>query len=274
MKIRFGYELDYHNPQPTCMVFKLHARPRAGQRLIVPDTMRLDPPVATVSFLDPFGNLCTRLEAPVGRLKITADALLEDSGEPEVAYFDARESPVERLPNEVLQYLAPSRYCESDLLSCEAFRLFGQLAPGWSRVQAICDFVHRHIKFGYAFARGTRTAFETYREAAGVCRDFSHLAIALCRGLNIPARYCSSYLGDIGVPVADVPMDFAAAIEVFLDGGWHTFDPRNNARRIGRLLVARGFDAGDCAISTAFGCATLQSFRVWTDQVEDVVAAA
>jgi transglutaminase-like putative cysteine protease len=244
MKIRFGYELEFHNSQPTPMVFKLHAQPGAGQRLTVPDTLHLDPAVPTVSYLDSFGNPCTRLAAPAGRLKITADGL------------------------------APSRYCESDLLSNEAFRLFGHLAPGWQRVQAICDFVHRHIRFGYEFARSTRTAFETYQERTGVCRDFSHLAIAFCRGLNIPARYSSSYLGDIGVPVADVPMDFAAAIEVFLEGGWHTFDPRNNARRIGRLLVAHGLDAGDCAISTAFGFAALQSFRVWTDEVADFVVAA
>jgi transglutaminase-like putative cysteine protease len=256
------------------MVFKLHAQPGAGQRLTVPDTLHLDPAVPTVSYLDSFGNPCTRLEAPAGRLKITADGLLEDSGEPEFAALTARELPVAEIPSELLRYLAPSRYCESDLLSNEAFRLFGHLAPGWQRVQAICDFVHRHIRFGYEFARSTRTAFETYQERTGVCRDFSHLAIAFCRGLNIPARYSSSYLGDIGVPVADVPMDFAAAIEVFLEGGWHTFDPRNNARRIGRLLVAHGLDAGDCAISTAFGFAALQSFRVWTDEVADFVVAA
>ena len=155
----------------------------------------------------------------------------------------------------------------------EAWGLFGHLSPGWSRVQAICDFVNREVTFGYQFARPTKTALETFRERQGVCRDMAHLAIAFCRCLNIPARYCTTYLGDIGVPFVDVPMDFSGCMEVFVGGAWHVFDPRNNARRIGRIIIARGRDAGDVAISTVFGAAWLQTFRVWTDEIADVAAA-
>jgi transglutaminase-like putative cysteine protease len=171
-----------------------------------------------------------------------------------------------------LRYLLASRYCETDLLMNEAWRLFGHLAPGWNRVQAICDFVNRHVVFGYQYARSTKTAFETYQERNGVCRDLAHLAIAFCRCLNIPARYCTSYLGDIGVPAVDAPMDFAGCMEVYLGDGWHTFDPRNNARRIGRLMIARGRDAADVAISTAFGGSRLQSFTVRTELLSEQAA--
>jgi transglutaminase-like putative cysteine protease len=213
------------------------------------------------------------LEAPPGLLCVTADGIMHDSGVPEPAQWAAAEHAVRDLPPETLQYLLASRYCETDLLMNEAWGLFGQLAPGWSRVQAICDFVNREITFGYQFARPTKTALETYRERQGVCRDMAHLAIAFCRCLNIPARYCTTYLGDIGVPFVDAPMDFAGCMEVYLGGAWHIFDPRNNARRIGRIIIARGRDAGDVAISTAFGAAWLQTFRVWTDEFTQLAAA-
>jgi transglutaminase-like putative cysteine protease len=186
----------------------------------------------------------------------------------------AGETPIGVLPHDALMYLLPSRYCESDLLASEALRLFGHLSPGWGRVQAICDFVNQHVVFGYQFARWTKTALETYRERQGVCRDLAHLAIAFCRAMNIPARYATGYLGDIGVPAVDAAMDFAGCMEVFLDGSWHTFDPRNNARRIGRLMIARGRDAADVAISTSFGPCYLQLFRVWTDELDELQAAA
>jgi transglutaminase-like putative cysteine protease len=236
--------------------------------------MRTDPIVPLATYYDAFGNLCTRLELPAGCIRISADGLLEDSGQPEMAFLSARETPIAALPHDTLGYLLPSRYCESDLLATEALRLFGRLAPGWSRVQAICDFVNQHVSFGYQFARYTKTALETYRERQGVCRDLAHLAIAFCRALNIPARYATGYLGDIGVPLVPAPMDFAGCMEVFLEGGWHTFDPRNNARRIGRLMIARGRDAADVAISTSFGPSYLQLFRVWTDEIADPQAAA
>jgi transglutaminase-like putative cysteine protease len=274
MKIRFGYELVYSVAAPSPIIFVLCCRPNERQRLLVNDTMHCDPGVPSNSYVDSFGNRCTRLLAPSGRFRVVADALLEDPGVPEPEAWAAHEIPVSELPPETLVYLLGSRYCETDLLSAEAWRLFGHLNPGWSRVQAICDFVNQHVTFGYAYARSTKSAWETYRERQGVCRDFAHLAITFCRCLNIPARYSTGYLGDIGVAPVDAPMDFAGAMEVYLGGAWHTFDPRNNARRIGRLWVAHGRDAADVAISTAFGGVYLQSFRVWTDELAESDASA
>jgi transglutaminase-like putative cysteine protease len=255
------------------MIFMLNCQPQGDQRLIRPDVMRTKPAIPLFLHRDTFGNTCTRLEAPNGVFCVTADGIMEDCGAPEAAKWTAGEHAVRDLPPETLQYLLASRYCETDLLMNEAWRLFGNLPGGWSRVQAICDFVNREITFGYPFARPTKTALETLRERQGVCRDLAHLAITFCRCLNIPARYCTTYLGDIGVPPVDAPMDFAGCMEVFLGGAWHIFDPRNNARRIGRIIIARGRDAGDVAISTAFGAPGLQSFRVWTDEITDVAAA-
>ncbi len=273
MRIRFGYELVYSVPQLTPMIFTLHCQPQGNQQLVCPDIMRTDPAIPLFFYPDAFGNTCTRLEAPAGLLRVTANGIMEDSGAPEPEQGAATEYAVPDLPSETLQYLLASRYCETDLLANDAWQLFGHLSPGWSRVQAICDFVNRNVTFGYAFARPTKTALETFRERQGVCRDLAHLAIAFCRCLNIPARYCTTYLGDIGVPPVDAPMDFAACMEVFLGGAWHVFDPRNNARRIGRIIIARGRDAGDVAISTAFGAPWLQSFRVWTEEMIEVAAA-
>lgn len=269
MKIRIGYELVYSCPIDTSMILMLHAQPGPGQRMLIPDRLTALPSLPLSSYRDAYGNVCTRIEAPAGTLCVTADGLFEDTGLPEPAFFDAPETLISALPQEALLYLLPSRYCESDLMASEAFRLFGHLAPGWSRVQAICDFVNRHVVFGYQYARATKSALETFREGRGVCRDMAHLAIAFCRAMNIPARYVTSYLGDIGVPPADSPMDFAGSIEVYLGGAWHAFDPRNNARRIGRMAIARGRDAADVAISTTFGQANLQKFRVWTDEISD-----
>ena len=265
MKIRFGYHIGYYVPRATPMVFLLHAQPRADQHLLVADTLMTNPEVPVYVYKDAFGNTCARLVAPPGIIEIYTDALLEDSGLPERACFDAPEHTVQDLPPDTLQYLMPSRYCESDLLTDEAWSWFGHVNPGWNRVQAICDFVNNRTQFGYGYARTTKTALETFNERCGVCRDMAHLAIAFCRAMNIPARYCTSYLGDIGVPPVDAPMDFAACMEVFVGGEWHVFDPRNNQRRIGRLLIARGRDAADVAISTSFGQSTLQYFRVHTD---------
>ena len=273
MKIRFGYELVYSVPQQTPMIFTLHSQPQGSQQLVLPDVMCTEPAIPLFFYPDAFGNTCTRLEAPAGFLRVTADGIMEDCGAPEAAHWAAAEHAVRDLPPDALQYLLASRYCETDLLMSKAWRLFGHLSPGWSRVQSICDFVNREVTFGYAFARPTKTALETFQERQGVCRDLAHLAIAFCRCLNIPARYCTTYLGDVGVPPVDAPMDFAGCMEVFLGGAWHVFDPRNNARRIGRIIIARGRDAGDVAISTAFGAAWLQTFRVWTDEISDVSAA-
>ncbi|MGQ0502052.1 MAG: transglutaminase-like domain-containing protein [Panacagrimonas sp.] len=267
MQIRLGYELIYQCPQPTPMLMHLHVHDSRSADLVHPDYLTTDPYIPIRTYRDGFGNTCSRIVAPPGRTRITADTIINDSGFPEPAYFDAVQHPVEMLPDETLMYLLGSRYCETDLIANIAWQLFGHLAPGWNRVQAICDFVNAHVKFGYGFARVTKTAWETYNERSGVCRDFAHLAIAFCRCLNIPARYCTSYLGDIGVPPVDAPMDFAGSMEVYLGNTWHAFDPRNNQRRIGRVLIARGRDAADVVITTTYGPHTLESFRVWTDEV-------
>lgn len=267
MQIRLGYELVYQCPQPTPMVMHLHVHDSRGADLQHPDYLTTDPYIPISTYRDGFGNTCSRIVAPAGRTRITADATINDSGFIEPAVFDAMQHPVEQLPDDTLVYLLASRYCETELLANTAWELFGHLTPGWNRVQAICDYVHQHVQFGYAYARVTKTAWETYNEGNGVCRDFAHLAITFCRCLNIPARYCTSYLGDIGVPPVHAPMDFAGSMEVYLGNGWHAFDPRNNQRRIGRVLIARGRDAADVAITTTYGPHTLESFRVWTDQV-------
>jgi transglutaminase-like putative cysteine protease len=273
MKIRFGYDISYNAAAGVPMVLLLSAQPNSRQRLLQRDTIQIEPRVPISTYRDVFGNVCSRFICPGGLIRLRSDGVLRDSGLPEPAAFDAREEAPGNLPDETLMYLLASRYCETDLLMDEAWRLFGHLSPGWQRVQAICDFVHQHVSFGYQYADSTKTAFQTYIQRQGVCRDMAHLAVTFCRCMNIPARYCSSYLGDIGVPVVPAPMDFAGCMEVFLGGEWHAFDPRNNARRIGRLMIARGRDAADTAISTAFGSCSLQSFRVWTDEMTDRVQA-
>jgi transglutaminase-like putative cysteine protease len=225
--------------------------------------------VPSTAYRDGFGNWCMRLVAPAGSFRISADAIVSDSGLPEPVAPFAWQHPVQDLPEDSLVFLLPSRYCESDQLSSLAWSLFRDAPLGWGRVQAVCDFVHGHLRFGYEHSSPFKTALQAYNERTGVCRDFAHLAIALCRGLNIPARYCTSYLGDIGVPAVAAPMDFAASFEAYVGGAWYSFDPRNNQPRIGRILIARGRDAADVAISTAFGEHTLESFRVWTEQVAE-----
>ncbi len=271
MKIRFGYELLYSCPQPVPMILMLHTHSSRTADLLRADEMITRPPLARETYVDMFGNTCTRIVAPAGETHLTADGLIQDSGQPEPSFPDAQEVPVEQLPYDTLIYLLGSRYCETERLMSDAWRLFGHVTPGWSRIQAVCDFAHQHIEFGYHFARSTKTAWEAYCERQGVCRDFAHLAITLLRCLNIPARYCTGYLGDIGVPVPDAPMDFSGWLEAYVGGAWHAFDPRNNQRRIGRILVGRGRDAGDVAISTAFGPNFLQVFKVWTDEVESTL---
>jgi transglutaminase-like putative cysteine protease len=274
MIIRFGYEMVYWCAQPVPMILMLNAHPSRVPDLLRADRLLTEPQVPLDPYTDGFGNTCTRLVAPAGGIRLTADGLIHDSGLRDPVFPQAQEHPVEALPHDTLVYLLGSRYCETERLMDEAWRLFGHLAPGWSRVQAVCDFAHQHIQFGYHFARPTKTAAEAYAERQGVCRDYAHLAITLLRCLNIPARYCTGYLGDIGVPVVDAPMDFAGWLEAYIGGAWHTFDPRNNEPRIGRIVIARGRDAADVAISTAFGPNTLQVFRVWTDEVKETESVA
>jgi transglutaminase-like putative cysteine protease len=267
MKIRVGYELIYDFPQPTPMIMVLGIHFTRASDVITPDHLTITPSVPVTPYRDGFGNWCSRIVAPAGSLRLKADGLVRDSGLPDVTALCARQHKVEDLPAETLVYLLGSRYCETDRLSDTAWKLFEKTKPGWERVQAICDFVHHHITFGYEHARPTMTAFNVFTEGKGVCRDFAHLAIAFCRCMNIPARYCTGYLGDIGVPPPYGPMDFAGWFEAYLDGRWYTFDPRNNVPRIGRVLIAQGRDASDVPITLTFGPNTLVSFKVWTDEV-------
>jgi transglutaminase-like putative cysteine protease len=269
MKIRIGYEVIYECPQPTPMILTLSVHYSRVSDVIIPDHLIAEPSVPLTAYRDSFGNWCSRIVAPKGQVRLSADGLVKDTGQPDPVFPQARQTPVQELPDETLLFLLGSRYCETDVLSHTAWNLFGKSSTGWERVQAICDFVHQHITFGYEHARFTKTAWEAFQERTGVCRDYTHLAIAFCRCMNIPARYCTGYLGDIGVPPPYGPMDFAAWFEVYLDGNWYTFDARNTTPRIGRVLIARGRDAADVAISSTFGPNTLKSFKVRTDEVSE-----
>ena len=266
MRIRIGYELVYECPRPTPMIFALSVHYTRASDMIVPDVLVADPPVPVAAYRDGFGNWCSRIVAPQGQVRISTDAVVRDTGQPDVVVARARQTPVEELPDETLVYLLGSRYCETDRLSETAWQLFGQSPTGWGRVQAICHHVHGHISFGYEHARPTKTAWEAFQERTGVCRDYAHLAVAFCRCMNIPARYCTGYLPDIGVSPPPGPMDFSGWFEAYLDGHWYTFDARHDVPRIGRVLIARGRDAADVAISSTFGPNTLKSFSVRAEQ--------
>jgi transglutaminase-like putative cysteine protease len=269
VRIKVGCELLYDCPKPTPMLLTLNIHYSRASDLEVPDHLVINPPVPLRAYRDGFGNWISRIVAPAGLTSISTNAVVRDNGLPDVVLPSASQHLLQDLPEEALVFLLASRYCETELLTEIAWRLFENSPPGWERVQAICDFVHRHITFDYMQARPTRTAWEAYREGVGVCRDFAHLAITLCRCMNIPARYCTGYLGDIGMPPPYGVMDLAAWFEAYLGGQWHTFDARNNIPRVGRVLLARGRDAVDVAISTTFGQNTLRSFTVWTDEITD-----
>jgi transglutaminase-like putative cysteine protease len=267
MQFRLGYELVYEFPQPTPMILVVNIHDTRSGDLVVPDDTVAAPATSISAYSDSFGNRCQRLVAPAGVLRITADAIIEDDGLPDRVEWAAGQDTIQDLPDDTLMFLLGSRYCETDLLSATAWRLFSGAPPGYARVQAICDYVHRHIGFDYQAARVTRTAEQAFQERVGVCRDYAHLAIAFCRCMNIPARYCTGYLSDVGTPLPYPPGDFAAWFEAWIGGRWHLFDPRNNAPRVGRVLMARGRDASDVAIATTFGPNTLHGFRVWADEV-------
>lgn len=269
MRIRVGSELTFQFKQPTPVVAILNVHSSRVSDLERPDYLITSPPVAVEGYRDAFGNWCNRLLAPAGAFSMRTETIVRDTGrwDNEGADETPSQAPVQDLPAETLQFLMGSRYCETDLLSEEAWRLFGREPLGRSRVQAIVDFVHDHLTFGYEHSSATRTAWQAYKEGRGVCRDFAHLALTFCRCLNIPARYCTGYISDIGLPPPHAPQDFAAWIEVFLGGRWHMFDPRNNDPRIGRILVARGRDAADVPLTLTFGPSELVGFRVTTEEV-------
>jgi transglutaminase-like putative cysteine protease len=269
MIIRIGYEIIFDLPAPVAMQLMLRVHP-ARRNDLRREQIIIEPEVPVETFTDAFGNQCERVAAPKGRFRLWSDAVIEDCGHHDPTVPDAEQHPVQQLPAEALQFLMSSRYCEVDKLSPIAWELFGNTKPGWPRVQAICDWVHTKVKFGYPHARWTKSAIDVYLERAGVCRDFTHLAVTLCRCMNIPARYTTGYLGDIGVPVSNAPMDFSAWFEVYLGGQWHTFDARHNQRRIGRIVMAKGRDAVDVALTTSYGSAPLEKFTVWTNEVKSV----
>jgi transglutaminase-like putative cysteine protease len=273
MKIHAGSEISCTCLQPTPTILMLSVHPSRTPDLLSSDRMRLDPHIPVNTYHDSFGNFCHVIRSPGGRLTISADFMLQDSGKPDAIDPLAGQHALEDLPVDVLIYLLGSRYCETDRLSEMAWSLFGQFPKGWPLVKAICDFVHDRIAFGYQHASPTKTAWDACNERRGVCRDFAHLAITLCRCMNIPARYCTGYLGDIGVPPDPAPMDFSAWFEVYLGGRWYTFDARHNVPRIGRILMARGRDATDVAIVTSFGPCILAGFKVITDEVPAVAPA-
>ncbi|MGB7160802.1 MAG: transglutaminase family protein [Tepidisphaeraceae bacterium] len=267
MLIRVGYDLVFDVPAPVPMHLVLFLHPSRGATARRPDNIVIEPYVPITTYIDQFGNQVGRIVAPAGKLRIWNDCVVEDSGRPDPVVADAVQHPVQDVPNEYVQFLLPSRYCEVDRMIQMAWDLFGKTQPGWSRVAAICDWAHDRVEFGYAYASTSNTAVSVCENRKGVCRDFMHLAITMCRAMNIPARYVTGYLGDIGIPPVPSPMDFSAWFEVYLSGKWHTFDARHNVPRIGRVLMATGRDAIDVALTTSFGTTTLERFVVWTDEV-------
>lgn len=267
MKIRAGYDIAFQCPQAVPMILMLTTHPSRDGDILTDQTMRFSPGVNARDDFDVFGNICTRFVAPAGLLEVRSDIIVQDTGLPDEVRPAAHQWDVGDLPMEALPYLLPSRYCDTEKLSNLAWSLFGGIQGGWQRAQAICDYAHDRIEFGYHHARHDRTASEGHEERRGVCRDFAHLAVTLSRCMNIPARYCTGYLGDIGVPADPAPLDFSAWYEVYLDGRWFTLDARHNRPRIGRIVIARGRDAADVAISTAFGPAQLVRFKVTTEEL-------
>ncbi|HJW42232.1 MAG TPA: transglutaminase family protein [Rhizomicrobium sp.] len=268
MLIRAAYDIAYECAAETPMLAMLHVRPERRGDLTALERFAVLPHTPYRQYQDGFGNICTRLVMPAGITRFTCDFTVRDDGRPDIIPDGARQVPVDLLPDDVIVFLLGSRYCDTDRLGDLAWSLFRYFDPGWPRVRAIAHYVHQRITFGYQYARADRTAWQAHEERVGVCRDFAHLAVALCRCMNIPARYCTGYLGDIGVPADPAPMDFSAWFDVYLDGAWYTCDARHNQPRIGRILMARGRDATDTAISTAFGTATLKGFKVATEQVD------
>jgi transglutaminase-like putative cysteine protease len=267
MLIRLGYDIQFETLSDVPFLTLLNVHPSRKNDLREPDVIKIEPALSVETYEDTFGNLSCRMVVPAGKVRFLNSTLIEDSGEPDAQGFDAKEIPVECLPVNVLPFLMNSRYCEVDLLFNTAYELFGNTPRGWPLVQAVCNWVHTKVTFGYKFATPARTALGVYTERVGVCRDFQHLAITFCRALNIPARYATGYLGDIGVPRDPNPMDFSAWFEVYLGNRWWAVDARHNKPRIGRVLMATGRDATDCAITTSFGRAPLTKFVVVSEEV-------
>ena len=268
MFVRIGFDLRYELPTPTSMLLMLHTHPERAGSLQRPERLHVEPHHAVHAFHDAFGNFASRIDLPAGKVRFWYDNVVADSGEPEPTIEGARLHPISELPDDALRFLLASRYCEVDKMSQMAWDLFGKTPETWERVQAVMEWTHNHVQFGYQYASSTKTASDVCQQKQGVCRDFQHLAITMLRALNVPARYATGYLGDIGVPKDPAPMDFSAWFEAYLGNRWWTFDARHNRPRIGRVLMARGRDAVDVALTTSFGPTRLEKFLVWTDEVK------
>jgi transglutaminase-like putative cysteine protease len=267
MEIKVGFEISYAAMQPTPMVTMLSIHPSRYSDIVGTESITAEPDTPIGFYRDSFGNVCGRLVAPAGGVTLRGSALVRDSGLPDTIVPSAQQLPIEQLPDDVLLYLMASRYCETDKLTDVAWSLFGNTAPGWGRVAAISTFVHNHVTFGYQHAHHMKSAHDVFEQGAGVCRDFAHLALTFCRCMGIPARYCTGYMGDIGIPYDPNPMDFSGWFEVYLSGQWLTCDARHNKPRIGRILMGTGRDAADVALTTSFGRMDLVKFLVISDEV-------
>ena len=264
--ISIGCHFVFAVPTDTHAVVLVEPHVDEEARVIAPH-FSVEPGVATSSYLDRFANRCRRMTLPKGEVHLLYSATVKDDGRADIIDVRAPELAPGELPDEALQYLLPSRYCQSDEVAPFAFEQFGAIEPGWTRVQAISNWVHERIGFDYGAASPMTTAVDVLRDGHGVCRDFTHLGLALCRALNIPSRYVFGYLPDIEVPDPGTPMDFCAWMEVWLGDRWYTFDPRNDQHRIGRTVIGRGRDAADVAMVTTFGNVELVSMTVVAEEV-------
>ena len=269
MLIKAGFNIEFLTGAATPMSALLSIHPSRNRDLVTQHRILISPDVPMYDYLDSFGNVATRLTLPAGGAALSVDFVIADDGQPDRRAPDVPVTPVQELPDDVLQFLLASRYCETERLMDTAWALFHGITSARGQVEAIVDWAHNHISFGYHFARNTRTAWEGYQEGVGVCRDYAHLAVTLCRCMNIPARYCTGYLGDIGIPPVDAPMDFSAWFEVFVDGEWYSYDACHQASRMGRIVMAKGRDAIDVAITNSFGTARLNTFEVTSFEVNE-----
>lgn len=265
MRIHVGCEFIQTAPWDVHTVLQVEVRPSEGQVLVHEEWDNAMTDTST-GYVDTYGNRCRRITLEAGASTIRYDAWLDVPPVVDQSCESATEWRAADLPDEVLLYTLPSRFCPSDELATSAFQLFGPVEPGWTRVQAIVDWVHNQVAFDYANTHPFKTASDVLYSRQGVCRDYAHLAIAFCRALTIPARYAFGYLPNINCPPSHDVMDFCAWMEVFLEGRWWTFDPRNNDRRIGRILIGRGRDALDVAMVTSFGALNLDRMTVWADE--------
>ena len=267
MEIKVGFEIAHTAAAPTPMVIMLSIHPSRRHDIIGAEEIVAEPAVPIGFYRDMYGNICGRLVAPAGGVSLRGSARVRDSGLPDPVAPQAQQQPIDQLPDDLLVYLMASRYCETDKLTDIAWSLFSATQPGWARVAAICSFVHDHVTFGYQYAHHMKSAHDVYQQRTGVCRDFAHLALTFCRCMGIPARYCTGYMGDIGIPPDPAPMDFSGWFEAWLSGQWYTFDARHNHPRIGRILMGTGRDAADVALTTSFGRMDLAKFVVISDEV-------